>query len=363
MPNRALLVYPGGGIIRVPNPGAPPPAIVPGTFKTFLAGWGLDTTLWGLNPFGDSVFSDANGVTVVTTKLDLAIATGAQMFCRATGTPNKIHMDTFAAPVNGRFVAQGVPAGGFLDPVNGKSWCDKFDEWYNEVRGVAGGEAKLRAQVATGRFRGLLGFDDIGSGGGENAFVGGVSFEDMETCGKHVKVTRGWNWMPICARALCTYMRDRALAAGPDGDGGPRINGIRQYRYIDLCMTQYRTRINVDGTVEDYLNTQIPAAHSCGLAFAGGINMLNQGAGTTPGYGCVPGENPAQCSFSPAEVRSTGIAMLSRADCLGFAIWAYNNNPAFWAQSIFQTVFEEIRVFAVNRTDPTPNIRGDLVQA
>ncbi len=298
-------------------------------FRTMISSSGLDESLWGMAPTPDFVQVDTNGTHYVREGgiIDQAIAAGAAMMIRGCGGNNQAR-----DPVTNRFRPD--------------MWKAKFDEWVDEVRAVPGGEEKLHDAVRSGVFRAFYTLDDFTSGGtGENVYAEAVTYEEIEDICGHAKGI--WPWMPLVARGRNTYLRTAATRGGV----------VRQYHYLDAGWAQYRAR---DGDPEEYIATEIAAGEEVGLGLVAGANMLNQGAGTTPGWGCVRGDDVGRCGMSPEEIRAIGDAILADPRPVGFNVWAYSFGIEYWSRPEIQGALEDVRTRSLGRVDGPVNIRDDL---
>jgi len=111
-----------------------------------------------------------------------------------------------------------------------------------------------------------------------------------------------------------------------------------------------------------YLAEELAAGEEVGLGLVAGANLLNQGAGTTPGWGCIAGDDPTKCGMSPAEVRAIGFAVLADPRPVGFNLWAYSFGVDYWSRREIQAAMEDVRMRSVGRVDGRLNIRGDLAR-
>lgn len=319
----------GGGGGGPPPPPPPPPA---GSFRTAIGSWALPLARWGTTPTPDNSFSDANGATLVNTggHIDDAIAAGANLVVRVHGP------------------ASGIKdANGFFVP---DLWKGKFDEWRSEVQGVSGGETKLRAAIASGVFRAVNVLDDFTSDQGA-PFNRAVTFEEIEEICEHVKVTRGWDWLPLAGRGFLHRLKAMATLGGT----------VRQYEFLDAGWATFRPRVDTNALA--YFQSEIAAGLACGLATVTGANLLDQGAGDTPGWGCQVGNKADHCAMSPAEVEAGGFAALSLAGSCGHFWWAYENTAGshtYWDKTEIQAAMLAVYNQSQGRTDGPINVRGDL---
>src|SRR5512146_3138902 len=107
-----------------------------GNLRTFFATWGLPSSMWGTAVTPDDVYSDANGVNLVTAttgKIPVATAAGACIIVRVTGANSGLmNADKSFSPT---------------------LWKSKFDSFYDDVIGVSGGLQRLKDAVKSGVFR------------------------------------------------------------------------------------------------------------------------------------------------------------------------------------------------------------------
>ena len=317
------------GASPVVTPPPPPPS---GALRTMISGWHMPDTAWGTSPVPDAYLL-VNGVSGATNTvstsgiIDDMTAAGGCFFARVTsGNP-----------------LLKTSAGGF-DP---QKWKDSFDLWKTTVEGVSGGLQKLRDAVRVGVFRGLMGFDDLGAS--PNGFNPRITKAQIESCCSHVKVTRGWSWMPIMARCRNTQLK-----------GFATINGVVQkYQYLDGGGCQFRHRQNVDGDPHSYIQAEIRAGQDIDLATLGHGNIHQGLPDPTWGDGCVE-SNGSVCGTSPKELREIGLAWLQYPEVQGFSVWSYAENPTYWNLAELQAAWLVIYNASIGRTDGPVNIRGDL---
>lgn len=341
----------------------PPTGVV---VRSSLGSWGLDEPLYGQAPTPDTSFSDASGGGWAQTNghLDKLIAAGARTYGRITGGSNTQTMVNY--PTDRRF---SIP-----------KWKGFIDTFVAAVRAIPGGEAKMRSAVRNKNMLGVMGFDDFLFGGTtQNAYLNSLTYEEVEECSAYLKSY--WPWMPIGGRGSLVTLK--AIAAAPAAPGNPfandasRIGGVRQYKYFDFGLAQYRirnrlydvagnvTREGVDGSPAAYVALHKAAGIACGIGISGGCNMSAQGSGTDPDWGCITVPNvAAACAFSPRELTEIGVAFWADPATSGFFVWAwYPDLGAYQARPEIQTSLSGLYATALTRTDGLLNIRGDLVAA
>jgi hypothetical protein len=355
----AALSTPG----QPPPTDPPPPPDDPGdtpptssNLRTMFGVGNTDSSLWGLfTPAPDSQLQDTNGANWVKVGgyIDVARAANACLGCKFSSE------------------AQVKTAAGDYSLQQHK---DAWTQWLSEVRSVTGGEAKFRAAVRDGVIRYFEFLDDYaGSNPGVN-FNKAVTFEELEGICAWIKAD--WNWIPLVGRGSNTYNRQAAAAAG----AGTRVNGVRQYQYMDAGAAQwvhYR-----DGDPVSYVATQVRLGQECGLGVRGGANVLRGGNGptrTAVPLGWDVRENctgPTHWTMSPAELRAIIDAMMDNPHVACFVGWNYQGGPSCTSQvgvgataglyinrSDIAAVFHygwNTKVDAAGRLDPSLNIRGDL---
>jgi hypothetical protein len=204
------------------------------------------------------------------------------------------------------------------------------------------------------------------------------------------------NWLPIGGRAAAHVFKSRlneAITANVVGPGG--VQAKFKYQYMDVAWCQMR--LDRDGDVGTYINTECDDAAFCRLSMKGGGNLLNGGRWewtTTDHTKTGPkqhsdvawrqrltGETDAQYDFrmhpnldnlfgmSPAEVKELGLAMLGDTDnrVLGFDLWRGDGGDgsalAYWSRSDIQAAMLTVYNASKDLTDKPYNVRGDLVDA
>lgn len=326
-------------VIGATGPGDPPPPPPPsGGIRTFIGSWALPTADWGGSVTPDAIIVNSSGTSLAQTGglLDDAAAAGGGrtppccLFIRITANDQTMEAD---------------------GSISTALWKTKFDAWKNGIQGVSGGETKLRTAVATGAFRALVALDDFQGGGGSNGFSTGVTYEEIEDICNHVKVVRGWNWLPIVLRGANSYMRSRAVQGSI----------VRQYQWLDAGWMQIR--LDQNGNVGAYINTHWAAGEECGLAGVGGANLLNGGEGLDPAWRFHP-NNPNLTAMSPTEIRTTGAAFLADPRVHGHSWWTAGLNSAgadaYWHKPEIMAAMTDVNNSAIGRTEGPINIRGDL---
>lgn len=317
-----------------PGPPNPPPT---SGFRSMIAFNQMDPSLWGrVDSAPDSTWTSHSGSSWANTYLTNLEGANTATIMKVT------QGNAFLGDVNNFFSTA--------------LWIANWDAWYNAFVAVSGAVTRLRDLVAIGKVRAMYVLDDFVSDFGDNAFAAAVTFEQMETICAHVKVTRGWDWMPLVARGPNSKLRAFAAAAG----AGSRINGVRQYVYLDAGWAQFRyDRFGDPGT---YIREQADAGEDCALGCIGGANILSGGLGNTPGWGA---QSPLSSHFgmSPSELTRNIDNYFGDPRCAGFPIWSYSITAAATTY-VQQTAIKDVLVKAVNtyssRSDGAVNIRGDL---
>lgn len=335
----ATVVTPGTGVLVLIA--LRPASFAQNSFRTSIVTWNTPTSLWGLQPTPDTVHSDSNGANWTTAGgvIDDLNAAGAQCWAKFYGGNNTCKN----------------PDGTFSTSL----WISAFDSWVAEVASIAGGTAKMRTAVRTGAVRALSVLDDFTTGATQpsNAYLHAVTYNEIQVICNHAKGV--WPWMPLIARGPNSYLK--TAAASFAGGGGPGV----KYSSLDAGVGQMRTIS--DGTPTSYVSNQIAAGLSVGLGCIGSLNILNRGTGTTPGWGCQPGDTPGDCGASPTEIRNVGFAWLNRPESAGFLMWAYDGGGAlghtYWDKPAIQQAMQDVYDASVGRQDGPVNVRGDLVAA
>lgn len=334
------------GAVPTPPPPPPPPPVA-GSGRTFVGMSALDQSVWGTFPMGDTVqgaFGTSGGTTLVNTSgyIDDARASGGSK------SP-KCSLIVRVSPGN----ANLKDASGFFVPA---LWKASFDAWKTAVQAVSGGETKLRGAVTDGTVKCILCLDDFTFGDptqtAANAFARAVTYTELEDICHHVKVVRGWNWLPMVVRGHGTYLKSTATLAGV----------VRQYQYLDAGWNQYRGDLN--GTPAAYIDLQWDACTACSLGGIGGSNILNGGLGTTPGWGAQHPDSSRLFGQSPTEVRATGAGFFADPRVCGLNWWSYGIHAAattYCSTAAMQAALTDVYNLSVGRTDGPINIRGDLV--
>jgi hypothetical protein len=182
-----------------------------------------------------------------------------------------------------------------------------------------------------------------------NSFAEPVTFEEMEQICAHAKSVLPW--MPLVARASNTL--NRAMAT---------LNGVvRQYQYLDAGWAQWRPA--QDGDAVSYFALNVADGLACGLGCVGGANLLDQGAGTDPDWGCIAASNPDKCGMSPDEIVEGGLAAINNPGVHGYGLWSYIFGVDYWELSEIQDAMLAVYGQSGGRNDPALNVRGDLVAA
>jgi len=319
------------------------PPVVGSALRTMLGTWGLPQSRWGTDPTPDAGgVTNQNGAAYVQSGgyIDVARSKGGSLSIKMYGSNNNVRNPDRSYSVS---LANAI-----------------FDTWITGVRSVSGGETKLRLAVRDGTVRFMIVLDDFTTGGTSgNAFLNPVIYEEIESTCQHIKAQIPW--MPLVARGPNTYLKTTASNAGL----GPRINGVRQYQYLDSGYLQFRPKL--DGAVTTYVTNQVNAGIACGAGSVGALNLLNMGAGTTPGWGCIQADDSGTCGCSPTEIHDTGHAMLNNVRVVGFTSWAYDGGSGlghtYWDLAAIQAAYQEVRDTYGGRTEGLINIRGDLVPA
>lgn len=343
----AKIVQPSTGSLTVT--GLAPTVSVGATvsFRTMIGSNDLIQSRWGQQPTPDTAGGDTDGASfgVAGGKLDDARTKGAALMVKITGTQS----NTQAAD------------GSFSVSI----WNGLFDTWASDVEAQSGGLTRMRNAVRDGVFRAIYMLDDFTTGGGTNNYLNAVTYTEIEAIAAHVKAR--WAWMPCMVRGPNIYLKSTASASGASSLGRPRINGVRQYAYLDSGYLQYRPRL--DGAVGAAIASNVQAGIDCGLGLIGGANLLDQGKGTTPGWGCKDYHIVGKCCMSPTEVREAGLAFLASPTVVGFNLWAYSfgippqSNPTIWGDPAIQAAMQDNYNASIGRPEGQINIRGDLVAA
>lgn len=355
MPNRNLIVRPGGDqiivsppIIVPPPPPPPPSGLSP--FRTYIGASNLDEALWGVAVTPDSirrVGSFGNGQTLVEPGGWIDQARGAGNGGRPKTPPCRLLLVLYPGNDEVRTVD------GFFSPA---IWKQVFtDGFLAGVLSVTGGLAKLRSAVADGTILCGMVLDDYTTGNlnFDNAFARAVSYSELEDICKFVKVTKGLSWLPLMGRAPNTYHKQTATLDGV----------VRQYSYLDCGFMQHR--FDRDSNPTDYINLQWAAGEACALGGCGGANMLNGGLGTDPAWRERPGF-ATLFGMSPDELRTSGYAFLADRRVAGWNVYSYGINAtatAYYNKPEILAALLDVYTRSVGRNDGLINIRGDLVAA
>jgi hypothetical protein len=374
MPQRNLTVRPGGDQLIVappilPPPPPPPPPPPSGSFRTFMNASELDQALWGQYIVPDGLLTDTNGRHWTDTGgfIDVARAapSGGRTKVPACRLIMKVTPGNNSRDSNGNYrirIQDGTNPDGTPRMVFWPTgWKTQFDNWYNDLSVAA--IAKLRLAVQDGVIICLYALDDFAGTLGGNAFDRAVVYEELEEISRHVKVTRGLNWLPIAVRGKNSYLKATATTT---------INGrtvVRQYRYLDAGWNQYR--FDNQGPLNTYVSAQIAAGLACGLGSIAGLNVLNGGLGSTAGWGTQHPDSASLCGMSPDEVLAACRAFLdyqhsSGVRYAGLNHWSYGISQdakdyfnLVAMQTALTTVWNEFK----DRVDGPLNVRGDLIAA
>lgn len=356
MPQRSLIIRPGGEqiipappTVDPPDPPPPPPP-PPGSLRTFYGASQQDQSLWGLDGLRDVTITLLNGSDVVGTGelIDDLRAVGACALLKVTPGNNSTNTD-------GTFKLKN-PDGSFSPT----KWKQQFDNFYNDL--TAAGLTKLRAAVADGTIRALYILDDFAGVGGGNSFLHAVTYTELEDICRHVKVTRGLGWLPTAARGKTTYLKQTAT-----------LNGVvRQYKYLDAGWCQYR--FDNQGDLQTYVTSNYVAGVACGLGSIAALNTLNGGEGLDPAWQ-LHADSGTLFGMSPAEIRLGVQKFMQYTHATGnkyAGLNCWTSQPTiddhiaggYMQLAQIRTAFSQARTNWVDgRVDGLINIRGDLVAA
>jgi hypothetical protein len=321
-------------------------------FRTFLSA-GVGYGNYGDLPYPDRVGSFNNGATFISSTVPAVRAGGACIIPRFSNNENLKNADLTFSPA---------------------LYIQRYKDWLDGVTSVSGGLATLRTAVRDGVVRGLYTLDDFYTTLGDNAFARAVTYDELEAicqfqktgisvvAGVASNTAYGLPWMPLLARGFNSYLKATASAGdvSTDGPGVVRINGVRQYRFLDAGWGQYRPKTDLAPSA--YVTAEVNSGLACGLGMQGGINALDMGKGTDPAWGCNVFHN-AKCSSSPAETLAIGRAMFANPVVHGFQAWSYAFAPAYFDNAEIMATYTTLWNESQGRLDGNINQRGDLVAA
>lgn len=343
-------------LIMLPGPITPPSGVIMTNLRSFIGLGSLEPdSRWGNAPYPDNYRGGyASGAgSRLTSAINNARARGGATIERICGD-NTALMD----------------ANGYFSPA---TYIARY-KLIIDALGTAG-LVNARLGVQDGSLRGFWTLDDFVNGGGANGFTAAVTFEELEGICRFHKTGEsvfpgvasdanyGLPWMPLLAYGPIANLKAMAAAgsAATDPPGYVRINGIRQYRFLDATFSGWSRKTR--GPAGPWIATLVADSKACSLGWLGGMNYT-QGTGVdNGGYGCQKFDS-SLCSMSPDEYIEGATAILGSPYSHGFHTWWFKGpGTAYWDSTPIHDAWVTINAMAAGRLAASLNQRGDLVAA